>query len=678
MPAQVKEIRITPEAVKKYAKTAIHEAILEAIYNGIDADAAKIDIIAVNQRDSQMHLFDDDESLKEIKVIDTGYGIAPEKIESGFLDLEQSWKRGAVREGKRPFHGARGCGRFKCLAIGAALKWETVFEDSGGKRHLTTITQNEQEATKLQISETVDAGDKPCGTTLTISQLKGAFCKKIANSGEFKKLLFEVMNGLILDLELDGPRISFFGEVINTASYKEADETFPFSFTDHENNRCEGEMRIIVWNSRVDFTDHKHAFLYKSDDSFLCEQPSGFPADYRWPAHTLIFKSAGFDKYDAFFGEWHSLYSRIEAATQNTVLQYLTEVKHKEFSGVLRQIYDNENYPFKKPPETPLEIARNATYNLVLGELVFNNSRELAPKKKALGVVLPLLERLFDGDYLLGESLGKILDLNMEGTEQFHSFVTRIKLSKILDKYSKLIWRKTFLETLSKLVYDETFAEHLAERTQLHKIVAEEVWIFGEGYEEENLLASDKGIVNIIREMTRRKGLVYGSQDTDPQLEKVLADLRSDKASCINKIPDLVLSKRLKQPQGERVLVVELKKPTVAIDAKCRKQALDVYTGFASAKKRGQVLIDAEHQWQYCLVSSRMDDQLQNEFTSSGHLEEKEGGNYFVDVWIWSEIIGRAHERINKEMDQLTIDVQDEDCQKLLSDYAQKYGVLIP
>lgn len=676
MPSQVKEIRITPDAVKKYAKTAIHEAILEAIYNGIDADASQIDVVAVNQHDSQMRLFDDDESLKEIQVIDTGYGIDPEKIESAFLDLEQSWKRDAVRQGKRPFHGARGCGRFKCLAVGAALKWETVFEDREGKKHFTTITLNEQEATKLHISETVDADDKPCGTILTISQLKGAFCKKIANAGEFKKLLFDVMNGLILDLELDGPRISFFGETIDTSNYKEADATFPFSFTDHENNLCDGEMRIIVWNSKVDFTDHKHSFLYKSDNSFLCEHPSGFPADYRWPAHTLIFKSTGFDRYDSFASEWHSLYARVEAATQNMVLQYLTEVKQKEFSGVLKQICGNEKYPFKKPPETPLEIARNATYNLVLGELVFNNSRELAPKKKAIGVVLPLLTRLFDGDYLLGESLDKIIGLSSDDSTKFHSFVTRIKLSKILSKYAELIRRKTFLETLTKLVYDESISAHLAERTQLHKIVAEEVWIFGEGYEEDNLLASDKGIVTLIRQNAKRKGLYFDDEGNE-DLERIISELRSEDDTCINKIPDLALTKKIKDGGKERYLVIELKKPRVKINADCRKQALDVFAGISAAKKKGALQIDSEHQWQYCLVSSSMDERLKDEFTSSGHLEEKESGNYFIDVWLWSEIIDKANARINAAMDQLTIDIQEQDCQTLLDSYARKYGVLL-
>lgn len=675
MNEQIKEIRITPDAVKKHAQTPVYAAFLEAIYNSIDADATQIEVTAINQRDAQMNLFDETESLFGIRISDNGTGIKPDKIEPGFLDLEKSWKKGLQRTGKRPFHGARGCGRFKCLAIGADLQWRSVYMDDDGLKKELTISLKETDSTHLRISGPIESPDGQIGTVLTITQLKTALSRRVSTSTEFRKLSFDILNGLILDLELDSLSVSFFGQEIETKSYKEADKTFTFSFLDQEGNGFEGEMRVLIWNSKVDFTDHKHAFLYKSDGSFLTECPSGFPADYRWPAHTLIFKSPGFNKYDWYSTEFTKLYERVEAATKPLVLQYLTSVKRKEFSAVLQKVFEDPRYPFKNTPATPLDIARQTTYNHVLGELVFDNTRELAPQKKALWVVLPLLERLFGGDYVLGESLEKILDLDSGDVEKFHSFVTRIKLSKILAKYAELIRRKTFLDTLSKLVYDENLSMYLAERTQLHKIVAEEVWIFGEGFEESNLLSNDQSIVTLIRSYVKREDLLFDTPENNTEIESIIRQLQSDPETCVQKVPDLAMMKRVKNGGGERFLVIELKKPSVKIDARCRKQALDVFAGISSAKKKGALHIDPQHQWQYCLVSSAMDDRLRGEFTSSGHLEEKEDGNYVIDVWKWSDVISEANNRIDEEMNQLTIKVQENDCKKLLESYQTRFGI---
>ena len=61
MSEQIKEIRITPDAVKKHAQTPVYAAFLEAIFNSIDADATEIEVAAINQRDAQMSLFDESE-----------------------------------------------------------------------------------------------------------------------------------------------------------------------------------------------------------------------------------------------------------------------------------------------------------------------------------------------------------------------------------------------------------------------------------------------------------------------------------------------------------------------------------------------------------------------------------------------------------------------------------------
>ena len=56
------------------------------------------------------------------------------------------------------------------------------------------------------------------------------------------------------------------------------------------------------------------------------------------------------------------------------------------------------------------------------------------------------------------------------------------------------------MEFLHELTYGE-ISKHLKERSQLHKIVENELWLFGENYNGTPKLWSDKKIGNILVEL---------------------------------------------------------------------------------------------------------------------------------------------------------------------------------
>ena len=683
MKTEVRKIEITTEAIIKYKRTTLSDALLQPLFNSVDANASQIIITAHNEKDKQMQLFaDESESPAYIVVEDNGSGIPFEKIGDYFQQFEKSWKAGCKPEHRASYHGSKGCGRFKCFALGRKLEWVTTYRDKKGKLRTYSMRLEEDSATDLVIGAEHKASKSNTGTVLKISALTQRMMSQMYEKG-IKKLMFEILNAMILDLELTPKvEVNFFGEILDTNQYKAVDETFPIDFAGPDGTPAHGDMRLISWKQDMQFVDHKHAFLYKSTGEFLAQHASGTPADSRFPPHTLIITTDAYDSYSDLEVEFKSWYASIDRATQARVIAILTSAKEKEFAKTLKGLIQSKDYPFKSAPRNILESAQQDAYNSILASLAFDNSSAITPHKpQILKVVFPLLERLFKGDYLLSESVGRIVDLKDEDAERFNRMVTRIRLSKLLSRYSELIRRKEFLQTLQLLVHVDKHSRYLRERTQLHKIVAEEVWIFGDEFEQEHLLTSDKAITTLLRENAKRNDLLFEFAD-DGNLDKVDQFIKENVGnldSCLQKIPDLALCRTRSQSgaQTRDYLVIELKKPMVKIDGKCREQALDVYTGISYAAKHGGGLsIDPEHRWRYYLVSSEMDKSLKSDFTSQGCLVEKESGNYVIKVMLWKDIFEKANARIDKELHGIEIDIQDEDCQRLLASFKKRYKVV--
>ena len=681
MSTPYKAIRITPEAISKYKGATVDDAILQAIYNSIDADATEIHLFI---KDSQNSLFSgqDDAAVCESFIVqDNGCGIEFERLDEIFLPFEKSWKQGVSRKFQRPYHGSRGSGRFKYFALGQKLEWKTTYKKDNAFYSYEMILDMHN-PTHLQYTNPKQTTANETGTTLKISTLTTKavkFCTK-------DNITDELISGLILDLELS-ENLSIFIQDIQIDSKKmieKRSDPIVRTINDPNNTPQNVSCEIIAWIPEVKFTDHKHSFFYNSKGQYIDKKPSGVPADTRMPLHTLIIRSQLFDNYSAFEANFTSIYHRIEKAFETDVIKFLTDVRYANLSSQLNSIIQSTEYPFHSIPSNVIEDAEHTAYNACLYTLLAENGAVISAKKpQIMKVVFPLLKRAFSGDYILSENIDSILQLSNDDSEKYNRMVSRIRLSKLISRYDKLRHRFDFLEVLNKLVHEKTLADKLEERTQLHRIVAEEVWIFGKEYDNENLVTSDRSIVTLIRQLNARTDFLFEDADSDKVLEEAEAYIKehkNDLESCLKKIPDLVLCKIVNNShENTKIhLVIELKKPKIPIDGECKKQALKVYTAISNAaNNRGGLEISDSHKWRYCLVSTGISDSLRNDFTANKHLEEKANGNYVIDCLKWQDIIEDAKKRLDVELQDINIQASDSDCQELLKIYKERFGVKI-
>lgn len=84
-------------------------AIIELIWNSLDADAKRVSVILTPNGLS---------GLDTIQIEDDGDGITPEEFDEGFGQLGDSWKKRSQRTKKfaRALHGKKGVGRYRAFS----------------------------------------------------------------------------------------------------------------------------------------------------------------------------------------------------------------------------------------------------------------------------------------------------------------------------------------------------------------------------------------------------------------------------------------------------------------------------------------------------------------------------------------------------------------------------------
>ena len=262
-------------------------------------------------------------------------------------------------------------------------------------------------------------------------------------------------------------------------------------------------------------------------------------------------------------------------------------------------------------------------------------------------------------------------------TNQMVECLARQAMDEFRNKYRScnvlliddIVRRETFLEVLDTLVHDDFYKEHLRERTQLHKIIERETWIFGDKFDY-NLGTSDQGLVNVLKHVLPQQEL---SAEEIDAIEKEIEKNAKDAASYLKKIPDLYMYKRFSsiQDRQNQYLIVELKAPSVPISSSMHEQAMGVYNGIAGASG---VEISPQNKWEYWLVSTDIADNMKKLYQGNPAeqlLYNYQEGNYRVYCRTWRQIIDAARAKLNEQRKGLEIKIKAEQKRNLLESYLQ-------
>lgn len=641
-----KEVVITEEAIKKLFKIPAIIALSEAIWNAIDAKAKNIYIeFTKNQLGA----------IQEIRITDDGDGIPFDKFEEYFLQYQKSWKR----EAEGDFHGKNGEGRFKLLAISKNIEWKTIFKtDNNEKEFSIKISKNNPKHFEYS---TPKITQEKFGTQVILTQLEDK-AKELNSDTTFYNLIaifaLQLKKRINLKIFLDNneltPNTFILEESSGVLEFKIENESFNINYT------------FIAWTKEFKFNDNKHTYFFDEKETYITEKPSGIQGNFI--KHSVFLKSNYFKTFDGLNEELQNKIGKIRDLYKKELFDFLLQIRQKQAEKIYSDFTTKNYYPFgqKNSKESLEEKALKEIYDLCAFKLLEEDPKLLNSKEHSIKLLFKLLKKVVEKEENVGKIISEVLELDETTSSKFVNLLDSTPLPSIITYLDEVVRKLTFLDVLEELVHDEEYKKKLKERSQLHKIIEKETWIFGNEFENK-VGTSDKGFSEVIKQYMEINDL------PQTEIEQIIADFNADKKEDHLKrlIPDLYLWHDYKLNGNTEVknLIIELKAPKVKISYKEIEQIQKQRRGI---QQNTRYAVTNSNKWIFYVISSEINptiikDELKGE--NNDILYEDENKNFIVYCKTWDELIRKAKLSLNKQKEDLQIQIRESKHEQLLTKY---------
>lgn len=258
----------------------------------------------------------------------------------------------------------------------------------------------------------------------------------------------------------------------------------------------------------------------------------------------------------------------------------------------------------------------------------------------------------------LDRILQEVLNLPDDVRDELADILDHSSLPEVIRAANEVTRRIELLTGLRALVYDSDAAKAMREVDQLHPLVRDNVWLFGDQW---HLTRSESSLTNVLRSVAPNECV----------LEEDLVNGKIVRLDGTEGRVDLMLHRDVETSTGFRRLIVELKRPSDALNQKHLTQV----KGYVQALMDSQS-VTAER-WEFWLVGSRTHRDLEPDIAqrerARGHATV--GDNYDIFVVTWQELIDKRLHELSFIRKQLDYDIsQDEAVERLRA----RHGLLIP
>lgn len=445
-------------------------AIAELVWNGLDADATEVRVA-----------FEENllTGTDAIVVADNGIGISADEIEKSFTSLGGSWKLSSnrSRQLRRILHGRGGKGRFKAFALGAVVEWTTVYiTDQGPVRQ--TITGRKDDLSRFQVSDPValPAGT-PSGTTVRITEIHS---DRNLRTVEYRRELTEEL-ALYLRQYTD-IRVYYDSQVLAPAEILAYEAEYEVATNAAESGEAlSAKLTVIEWS------------IPASRSLFLCDM-DGFTHDrmspgiraphFQFTAHLrseYIAKLAADNRLD--LAELDPNLRSLVGAARDQLRTHFRSRASALAAEVVSDWRKRGIYPYSGEPQAVADAVQRQVFDVVALNVNAYLPAFAEADDKSQRFQLSLLRQALESSPEAAQRIvGEVLQLPKEKQEELAELLDRTSLSHLISASKVVADRLNFLRGLETLLFDKESKKLLRERSQLHKILEKNTWLFGEQF----------------------------------------------------------------------------------------------------------------------------------------------------------------------------------------------------
>ena len=613
--AELIEVRVEQDHLRGLIGSKPLKAVAELIWNAVDADAESV-IVTVTESEAG--------GIEAVRVQDDGHGMTFQEAREEFSHLGGSWKRETKRSRvhRRFLHGSKGQGRWRAYAIGERVRWVSVAKGPDTERDMATKVTIEGRRTSLgRFSiEGPTSVDRPPGTTVTVDQVVTG-PEGLSGDSAFGQLTAEFATYL----EANPVEIIYRGKSLDPELLKSHCESYHIEAEGVEPGTA--ILTVIEWSQKVD----RALYLCDEGGAALERRPAG--------VHAPGFDFTAYLKWDGFRKHEHELalaelgmpiLGDLVEAAREALRQHCRSRAGEITKALIEEWKEEDVYPYRERPSNAVEAAEKNLFDVVAlaAAPAVNRSGDRVSKRLTLRLIKSSLNQSPDS---LRRVLTQVLDLPDDRIEELDVLLTHTPLTAVITAARKIADRLEFLKGLELLLYDPASSRTLKERSQLHRMLAGETWVFGEEY---NLMGDDSSLTTVLRAHVA----ILGREDL--AIDYPVRD-EQDKLRFV----DLAMGRALKANQNRREhLVVEIKRPSVTLGSTEIAQ-IEKYAATVANDPRFN---RTDVQWDFFLIGNRMDDLAQIKATQRdkppGLIMDSRG----IKVWVktWSEIMAENEHRL--------------------------------
>ena len=614
------EPRVATEhlGVRKYPTTAM--ALRELVANALAADATAIHL-SLQENDIS--------GIESVIIKDNGWGITPQELRKRFMVVgvlpEATQSGGACL-------GQFGIGRLAVFRIGSLSEWDSVSSDMKGNRVRIRFTLREDEPkAPLKISEESVPDETALGTTITIYNIHDKGNDRLSASNIALDLLGHFCSYLIAN---PNKHVYLQGEAIDVESVIESrevevmqGETLP-----------EGglSMTHLVLRRALEKSVFPHQLVFAAKGRTVMSEELEEPPlpQYLGIVECPYLETIVTSNREQLV-EMDETFNRLRNHVRQRIDVFGEKVRERRKRSFIERARRESFYPYPAVPTSIVAEAERALFDVAL-EKVNESVNIEGMTQRQRQVVFRLLKRVLENEDIM-EVLEEIARLSDDDVSKFKAVLGRTTLQQIIKLSSIVTGRLDFLDMLNELAYGN-IAKRLKERSQLHRILEPNCWIFGAKFD---MATSDQSFRNVVR--THRK--LAGLGDAD--------DAALDSVKGLDDIPDLFLAASRDypiKPKHHHVLV-EIKAPSVSLGKKERDQI----RRYAETILESSEFDKSSTHYDLFLVSAR----ASKEIDRDRNQKDKPYGCLWewdeLSVWAfeWSEIITRSKEEMTLVRDNL-------------------------
>lgn len=643
MAIQQYPVEVQPDHLEKITRAKPIQALAELIWNGLDADANRISVS-----------FEQNElgALDRVTVRDNGNGLSRADAPERFRRLGGSWKKpGITTPQGRYLHGQEGRGRFKAFAIGRFAEWTVVY-DRDGKRWSYVISMSDGDIRHVGISDEVPASAaSERGVTLTITEPLKDF-----HSLDSDTAVNELAQVFALYLADYGDvNIAVGGQRIDPKTVIAGRKAFNLADIDVDGKAHPVRLEIVEWNG------------VSNRSLFLCNDKR-FPliqVDRRFQIGSFQFSGYLQSSYlnvaqlDGTV-ELAEMQTPIVAAideAQKTIKEYFRNRAAEEARSFVQEWKDESIYPYQGEAITQVEQVERQVFDIV----ALNVARHLpdfaasASKNKAfqLRMLRQAIEKSPEDLQLI---LTEVLNLPKRKRDELAELLRDVSLVSIISSAKVVADRLRFITGLEAILFDPEPKKRLKERTQLHRIIAENCWLFGEEF---SLSVDDQSLTEILRAHKKLLG------------EDAVIDAPVKHVSQTRGIVDLVLSKATRQHKANGLthLVVELKAPKVLINT----HEISQIEGYAASVMEDVRFRGVGVNWVFWVISDEVGPHAKFRITDPETGQIHKAGNVAIYVKTWAQVLDENRARMQFFQERLKFKSDKEESLRHLQERHAQY-----